>query len=146
MHIYGARISQNGMISGPRNHQKMKGSGLRKHHYGPVFFWPQKSSKCDYFWPKKSSIWPREPLWIRIPHYSPGPTRNRQNLPEYVWRSKRIWMKKYLIKKLDLNSSSLHILCQIVTCDKVVGHFVIDNFNFLTFILIPKGSFKRLWI
>ena len=64
LHIYGARNSQNGMISGPRNRQKMMLSGPRKHHYGPSFFLAQKSSKWDYFWAQKSSIWPREPLWV----------------------------------------------------------------------------------
>ena len=38
LHIYWAINSQNGMISGVRNRQKMKVSGRRKHHYGPGFF------------------------------------------------------------------------------------------------------------
>ena len=38
LHIYGARNSQNGMISDPRNRQKMKFSGPRKYRYGPGFF------------------------------------------------------------------------------------------------------------
>ena len=38
LHIYGARNSQNGMIFGPGNGQKMKVSGPRKHHYVTGFF------------------------------------------------------------------------------------------------------------
>ena len=49
LHIYGARNSQNGMISGPRNRQKMKVSGPRKHHYGPGFFLAPEIVKMGLF-------------------------------------------------------------------------------------------------
>ena len=41
LHIYGARYSQNGTISGPRNRQKRKVSGPRKHRQNVTISGPK---------------------------------------------------------------------------------------------------------
>ena len=86
LYIYGARNSQNGMISGPRNGQKMKVSDPRKHHYGPGFFLAPEIVKLRLFL-----------------------------APEIVNLTKRTFMARFKVKVLNItgevNCHKLGVLC-----------------------------------